>query len=139
QFSGARPHLQTLETALVIDFDVDHNDGQHLLVDVDSCDLVRHRPLLGGAESVPHASIRVAGCGRSPEDPTTPNYSVNQTRSGSNSCSASIPPWLISISPLPPMSLWSAVIFMAFRGPQGPGLPVAEIVPDTQPTRSRFR
>jgi hypothetical protein len=53
QFRGARPHFQTLEAVIVIDFDVRHDDGQHLLVDVNSRDLVRHRPLLGGAESVP--------------------------------------------------------------------------------------
>jgi hypothetical protein len=43
----------TLELEVAVDFDVGHRDGQHLLVDVYSCDPVRHRPLLAGAESVP--------------------------------------------------------------------------------------
>ena len=46
--------------------------------------------------------VASASCRRfSPEDPTTLNYSINHTRSRSNSCSASMAPWLISTSPLP--------------------------------------
>jgi len=59
QFTGARPHLHTLEAVLVIDFDVSHDDGQHLLVHIDSGNRVRHRPLLGGSGE--RASLRYSG------------------------------------------------------------------------------
>jgi hypothetical protein len=49
----AGPDLQSFEVDVTLDLDVGHRDGQHLLVHVDSRDLVRHRPLLVGAESVP--------------------------------------------------------------------------------------
>ena len=45
--------LLALEVEVAVDLDVGHHDRQHLLVDVNSRDPVRHRPLLGGAESVP--------------------------------------------------------------------------------------
>ena len=95
-----RADLLTLELEVAVDFDVGHRDGQHLLVDVYSRDPVRHRPLLLGAESVP---CRInQGRELSPRENTaTLNYSVNHARSGSNSCSASLAPWLISTSPLP--------------------------------------
>ena len=38
------------EAGLAVDLDVGHDDRQHLLVDVNSCDPVRHRPLLGSGE-----------------------------------------------------------------------------------------
>src|SRR6185436_4126691 len=85
---------------VTLDLDVSHRDGQHLLVHVNPGDVVRHRPLLVGAESVPcHIN---QGRELSPRaNAATLNYSVNHARSGSNSCSASIAPWLISTSPLP--------------------------------------
>ena len=46
------------------------------------------------------ASLRVASYRRA-QNAATLNYSVNHARSGSNSCSASMAPWLISTSPLP--------------------------------------
>jgi hypothetical protein len=49
------------------------------------------------------ASIRVASYRR--WTPTTLNHSVNHARSGSNSCSASLAPWLIATSPLPALPL----------------------------------
>jgi hypothetical protein len=61
QFSGARADLQTLEAVLVIDVDVGHDDGQYLLVNVNSRDLVWHRPLLGERRACLVASFRVAG------------------------------------------------------------------------------
>jgi hypothetical protein len=65
----------------------------HLLVHIDSRNLVSHRPLLGERRACLVALVRVASCRRfSPEDPTTPNYSVNHARSGSISCSASMAP-----------------------------------------------
>ena len=95
-----RADLLALEVEVVVDLDVGHRDGQHLLVDVYSRNPVRHRPLLVGAESVPRRISQ--GRELSPrENTTTLNYSVNHARSGSNSCSASIAPWLISTSPLP--------------------------------------
>ena len=53
QLDGAGPDLEPFEMVVTLDLDVSHRDGQHLLVHVDSRDLVRHRPLLVGAESVP--------------------------------------------------------------------------------------
>ena len=53
QLDGAGPDLQPFEVDVILHLDVSHRDGQHLLVYVDSCDPVRHRPLLVGAESVP--------------------------------------------------------------------------------------
>ena len=53
QVDRRRPDLLTFELEVAVDLDVGHRDGQHLLVDVNSRDPVRHRPLLVGAESVP--------------------------------------------------------------------------------------
>jgi hypothetical protein len=93
-------NLLTFELEVAVDFDVGDRDGQHLLVDVYPRDPVRHRPLLVGAESVPRRINQ--GRELSPRKNTaTLNYSVNHARSGSNSCSASLAPWLISTSPLP--------------------------------------
>jgi hypothetical protein len=87
---------------VAVDLDVGHHDREHLLVHVNSRDPVWHRTLLVGAESVPshitqgrELSLALG------QAATTLNYSFNHARSGSNSCSASLAPWLISISPLP--------------------------------------
>jgi hypothetical protein len=115
----AGSHLQMLEAVLGIEFDVGDGDGQHLLVHVNPRDVVRHRPLLVGAESVPRRIIQ----GRElslVRKPTTVNYSVNHARSGSNSCSASLAPWLISISPLPAAILHSPADFHALSRASGP-------------------
>ena len=65
------------------------------------------------------------------KDATTLNYSVNHARSGSNSCSASIAPWLISISPLPaPPFCPICKILISFRGPPGPAATSCENCPD---------
>ena len=53
QVGGAGPDLLTFKVVLAVDLDVGHDDRQHLLVDVNSRDPVRHRSLLRGAESVP--------------------------------------------------------------------------------------
>ena len=53
QLGGAGPDLQPFKVVVTFDLDVGHHDGQHLLVHVNPRDLVRHRPLLVGAESVP--------------------------------------------------------------------------------------
>src|SRR5262249_45607517 len=102
QIGRRRADLVALEVEVVSDFDVGYYDRQHLFVDVNSRDPVRHRSLLGRAESVP----RRINQGRelapvSPQNPATLNYSVNHARSGSNSCSASRAPLVGSISPFP--------------------------------------
>jgi hypothetical protein len=53
QISRRRPDLLALEVEVAVDLDVGHHDRQHLLVDVNTRDPVRHRSLLGRAESVP--------------------------------------------------------------------------------------
>jgi hypothetical protein len=85
-----------------------------------------------GERALSHQSGSQAVVGR--QDATTPNYSVNHARSGSHSCSASIAPWFISISPLPaPHSVQSPRFSFLFAGLEAQPHPVAEIVPDTQP------
>src|SRR5262249_47263039 len=94
-------------------------DRQHLLVNVNPRDPVRHRPLLGRAESVPRRINQ--GRELSPREHTaTLNYSVNHARSGSNSCSASLTPWLISTSPLPALPFCTSNDFHAFSRASGP-------------------
>src|SRR5262249_22864560 len=54
QLRWAGPDLLAFEVVLPVDLDVGHDDGQHLLVHVDSRDVVRHRAFAWwGAESVP--------------------------------------------------------------------------------------
>jgi hypothetical protein len=53
QIGRCRSDLLALEVEIAIDLDVGHHHRQHLLVDVNSRDSVRHRSLLGRAESVP--------------------------------------------------------------------------------------
>jgi hypothetical protein len=72
--------------------DVGDHDGQHLLVDVNSRDSVRHGPLLERAESVPRRISQGRGLSSGRPGPSTPNDSVNHARSGSNSCSGSNAP-----------------------------------------------
>src|SRR4029450_13126056 len=100
QLHRAGPDLQPFKVVVTLDLDVSHHDGQHLLVHVNPGDVVRHRPLLVAAARVPRRINQ--GRELSPvENTATLNYSVNHARSGSNSCSAAIAPWLISTSPLP--------------------------------------
>src|SRR4029450_4742502 len=81
----------------------------------------------------PHSGSRaIAGSWASA---TTLNYSVNHARSGSNSCSASIAPWLISISPLPAPTFCPIPRFsFPFAGLQAQPQAVAKLVPDSPPT-----
>src|SRR5262249_13822987 len=75
-------------------------------------------------------SIRVAGCRRRRWNSTTPNYSVNHARSGSNSCSASTAP--LAHFDLAALGGYSdALIFIAFRGPhvQVDQLPKSSLIP----------
>jgi hypothetical protein len=79
-----------------------------------------------GERALSHQSGSQAVVGR--QDATTPNYSVNHARSGSHSCSASIAPWFISISPLPaPHSVQSQRFSFLFEGLEAQPHPVAEI------------
>jgi hypothetical protein len=48
----------TFESVVAFALDVGHDDRQHLLVHVNARDVVRHRPLLVGAESVPRCIIQ---------------------------------------------------------------------------------
>ena len=97
-------------------------------MDVNSCEPVRHRPLLrGSGERASQISFRVASYRRRlGKAATTLNYSVNHAGSGSNRCSASLAPWLISISPLPaPPFSPSPTIFTLLLGLQAQPQPVA--------------
>jgi hypothetical protein len=61
------------------------------------------------------------GCELSPlEHTATLNYSVNHARSGSNSCSASLTPWLISTSPLPAPPFCTSDDFHVLSRASGP-------------------
>ena len=141
QIGRRGPDLLAFEVEVAVDLDVGHHDRQHLLVHVDSRDPVRHRPLLAGAESVPRRISQGRGLSSAlSETTTTLNYSVNHARSGSNSCSASIAPWLISTSPLPRRHSAQAHDFhVAFAGLQAQPQPVAEIVQCGEPPPSSRR
>jgi hypothetical protein len=118
QLDGTGPDLQPFKVEVTFDRDVSHRNGQHLLVHVNPRDVIRHRPLLVGAKSVPRRINQ--GRELSPRENTaTLNYSVNHARSGSNSCSASLAPWLIPTSPFPTPAFSEPTIFMSFRGPVG--------------------
>src|ERR1700732_2590990 len=47
----------SLELVFVFDFDVSHNHGQLLFMDIDSRYPIRHKLLLAGAESVPKITL----------------------------------------------------------------------------------
>jgi len=53
QIGRRRADLLALDVEVAVDLDVGHHDRQHLLVDINSRDPVRHRSLLARAESVP--------------------------------------------------------------------------------------
>ena len=71
QIGRRRPDLLAVEVKVAVDLDVGHHDREHLLVDVNSRDPVRHRSLLGERRACLVASVRVAsyrGAHRSPHD-----------------------------------------------------------------------
>lgn len=112
---------------------------EHLLVDVDSCDPVRHRLLRLGAESVPRRLFRVASYRRaSVEDSKTLIYSFNHARSGPNSCSASIAPWLIATLAAPSPPFCPIQDFHSLSRASGPAATSCGIVAKTQPAQ-QFR
>jgi hypothetical protein len=98
-----------------------HDNGQHLLVHVDSRDPVRHRPLLGSGERAFSQLVRVASYRGVARAPTTLNYSVNHARSGPDSCSASTAPLVRSISPLHTVIVPVAPDFHYVSRAEGPG------------------
>jgi len=116
QVGRRRAGLLALEVEVAVDLNVGHHDCQHLLMYVDSRDPVRHRSLLGGAESVPRRINQGRGLSRVASVSATPNYSVNHARSGSNSCSASRAPLVGSISPFPPGLLCTRRFSLCFGG-----------------------
>lgn len=68
------------------------------------------------------------------DDSTTPNYSVNHARSGSDSCSALTAPLVSSISPLHAAAIVALPrIFMTFRGLKAQSDPVAKLVQCGEP------
>jgi hypothetical protein len=60
QVERRRAGLLTFEAEVAVDLKVGHHDRQHLLMDVDSRDPVRHRALLGERRACLVASLRVA-------------------------------------------------------------------------------
>src|SRR5712691_3818216 len=86
--------LAPLKLVLAFAFDVGHNHGQHLFVNVNSRYSVSHTLPPGGSEKRAATYINQ---GRvlsplSPREETTPNYSLNHARSGSDKPSASTYP-----------------------------------------------
>lgn len=94
-----------------------------------SRDPVRHRPLLGRAESVPRRINQgrelSAGLARAH---ATLNCSLNHARSGPHSCSASTAPLVSSISPLPT----DIVAGTDFHRPSRAGRPTSTVAKSSQ-------
>src|SRR5712691_10326778 len=121
QLFGATAELPSLKVELAIDFDIRHNDSEHPLVDINS------RYPIGHSSSWPKqracCGYLKQGRGLSPLPQgrtTTPNYSLKQARSGSDSDTASTSP--VSSRPRRFGRCDHSVkyIFMRFRGPVGP-------------------
>ena len=102
QIGRRRADLLALEVEVAVDLDVGHHDRQHLLVHVNSRDPVRHRSLLGRAESVPRRISQGRGLSSVPSGAQrrpiirsithAPDQTVARPRRLH---------WLTSISPLP--------------------------------------
>src|SRR5208283_924309 len=97
QVLGVAAKRAPLKLVLAIDFDIGHNHGQHLLMNIDSRYPVRHKLPPGGSGE--RASTYINQGRRlsplPPEGETTPNYSLNHARSGSDSGTASTCPLLL--------------------------------------------
>src|ERR1700739_3811485 len=76
---------------LTFDFHVSYDHSQHLFMNVDSRYPVRHNfPPGGSGERAASSLSRVTGYRRSPRrGETTPHYSLNHARSGSDTAAAS--------------------------------------------------
>src|SRR5215469_15031913 len=98
---GVGTKLTPFKPVFPCDFHVSHYHGQHLLMHVDSRYPVTHE-LPPGGSGVRAATYTNQGRGLSPLPPreTTPIYSLNDARSGSDRNTASTAPLLKRISPL---------------------------------------
>jgi hypothetical protein len=92
QIGRGRPDLLALEVRVAVDLDVGHHNGQHLLVDVDSRDPVRHAALLEGAESVPRRISQ--GRELSMRSPTAPRRSIIRSITHAPDQTVARPHWL---------------------------------------------
>ena len=121
QIGRRRPDLLAVEVKVAVDLDVGHDDRQHLLVDVNSRDPVRHRPLLVGAESVP----RRISQGRELSSALSEARRRSIIRSITHAPDQTVARpqllhWLIRSRRSQPRILSDATIFIRFRGPAGP-------------------
>src|SRR5215472_4250874 len=91
---------------VAFDFNGGHDHGQHLLMNVNSRYAISHTVPPGGSGERAASYIK-QGRGLSPlptGGETTPIYSLNHARSGSDSSTASTSPLLGTISPLRTLS-----------------------------------
>src|SRR5215831_8475126 len=120
QLGGVAAKLAPLKDVLAVDFDVGDDHGQHPLMNINSCYLVRHTLLLlAGAESVPSVDLnRVAGYRRSHRGDNDAQLFAQRARSGSDRPTASTSPLLLRPRRSGPLLSYLGAIFMRFRGPQ---------------------
>src|SRR6201982_2213783 len=119
---GVATKQTPFKLVLAFDFHVSYHHSQHLFMNVDSRYPVRHNfPPGGSGERAASSLSRVTGYRRShSRGETTPNYSLNHARSGSDTQTALTSPLrLQSRRPEPLLfCIRLGVIFMGFRGPQ---------------------
>ena len=122
QLFGVAAKHPSLKPEFIVNFYVRHNYGQHLFMNINSRYPVRHKLLLAGSgERAAVTLSRVAGYRRSLQGKTTtPNYSLNHARSGSDRLTASNSPLRSRPHRSRPLRSYLQVIFMKFRGPAGP-------------------
>src|SRR5215472_6743449 len=112
--------LPLFKLVLAFDLDVGNHYSQHLFMHVDSRYLVGHTfPPGGSGERAASSLTRVTGYRPTDSGDTTPTYSLNHARSGSDTRTASTPPLRTQSRRSEPISfcLRLEVIFMRFRGP----------------------
>ena len=106
---------------LALDLNVGHHHRQHLFMHVDSSYPIWHRfPPGGSGERAASSLTRVTGYRRSHRtQETTPTYSLNHARSGSDTRTASASPLRTQSrrSEPVPFCIRLEVIFMRFHGP----------------------
>src|SRR5258707_2476378 len=112
----------SLKLVFVVDFNVSHNYGQLLFVDVNSGYPIRHRLPPGGSGERAGDYIK-QGLGLSPlpqEERQRTIYSLYHARSGSDNLTASAAPLLNQSRRSEPSGIMPRLlpIFMWFRGPQ---------------------
>src|ERR1700691_353052 len=91
---GVATKLTPFKLVLAFDFHISYDHSQHLFMNVDSRYLVRHNfPPGRSGERAASSLSRVTGYRRShSRGETTPNYSLNHARSGSDTRTASTSP-----------------------------------------------